>query len=124
MISRKDVRAGQTPHKGRKDVRISGSVRNNSWLGTILTILRSLCHLPVGGRGMTSTLPEPIGKTCRCCRIDRPIAAFFPCRFTADGYSERCRSCVAAAAQRDREDRERRRASKASRSISQPYARS
>ena len=45
---------------------------------------------------------EPVGKTCRSCRIDRPIAASFPCRFTADGYSERCRSCVAAAAQRDK----------------------
>jgi hypothetical protein len=52
---------------------------------------------------------EPVGKTCRSCRTDRPIAAFFPSRFTADGYSERCRSCVATAAQRDRAERERRR---------------
>ena len=52
--------------------------------------------------------PEPVGKTCRSCRTDRPIAAFFPCRFTADGCSARCRACVAAAAQRDRAERERR----------------
>jgi hypothetical protein len=56
----------------------------------------------------TATPPtEPVGKTCRCCRTDRPIAGFFPTRFTADGYSERCRGCVAAAAQRDRAERKR-----------------
>ena len=65
---------------------------------------------------------EPVGKTCRWCRIDRPTAAFFPCRFTANGYSESYRSCVATAARRDRAERERRRASKASRSMGQPEA--
>jgi hypothetical protein len=68
----------------------------------------------VSGVSKRANLPgeqpaEPVGKTCRSCRIDRPIAGFFPSRFTADGYSERCRSCVAAAAQRDRAERERRR---------------
>jgi hypothetical protein len=77
---------------------------------------RRACYISVEQKA------EPVGKTCRCCRIDRPIAAFFPCRFTTDGFSERCRSCVAAAAQRDRAERERRRSPTASRS--KPYARS
>ncbi len=52
---------------------------------------------------------EPVGKMCRCCRTDRPIAAFFPCRSYPDGYLDKCRACIAATAQRDREERERRR---------------
>jgi hypothetical protein len=51
----------------------------------------------------TGRLGQPVGETCRSCRTDRPIAAFSPCRFTVDGYSGRCRACVAAATQRDRE---------------------
>jgi hypothetical protein len=26
---------------------------------------------------------EPVGKTCRSCRTDRPMAAFFPSRWSA-----------------------------------------
>ena len=64
---------------------------------------------PPDGHHIFSSRDEPVGKTCCDCRTDRPIAAFFPYRFTTDGYSGRCRACVAAAAQRDRAERERRR---------------
>lgn len=46
----------------------------------------------------------PVGKTCRSCRRDRPIAAFLPCRNGADGYTDKCRTCIFKAAQRDRND--------------------
>lgn len=51
-------------------------------------------------------------KLCQTCGCTRPPAAYFPCRASLSGITDRCRDCILAAARQDREARERRAAAR------------
>jgi hypothetical protein len=53
-------------------------------------------------------------KRCTACGETKAHPEFFSVRHTPSGLSDRCRSCVFAAARHDRADRERRRYAQAS----------